>query len=119
MIRELVCVSCPLGCALKAELNDAGEVVAVSGNTCKRGERYAIDECTHPVRMVTSTVKVRGAAQPVVPVKTSCPIPKDKMFDIMREIDSGTAKAPIRIGDVLIANVCDTGADIVATNEVK
>ena len=119
MIRELVCVSCPLGCALKAEINDKGEVTAVTGNTCKRGEKYAIDECTNPVRMVTSTLKVEGACLPVVPVKTSKPVPKGKMFDIMKAIDSCEVKAPIKIGDVLISNVCDTGADIVATNELK
>ncbi len=119
MIRELVCVSCPLGCALKAEINDKGEVVSVTGNTCKRGEKYAIDECTNPVRMVTSTLKVKGGCLPVVPVKTSKPVPKGKMFDIMKAIDSTEVKAPVEMGDVLICDVCGTGADIIATNELK
>ena len=118
MIRELVCVACPLGCALSVELNDKGEVLSVSGNTCPRGEKYAVDECTNPVRMLTSTVKVNGGSLPVVPVKTSKPIPKDKMFDCMKVINSEVVDAPVRMGEVIICNVCDTGADIVATNEV-
>ncbi len=118
MTRDMICVSCPIGCALHVELDDAGKVVSVSGNTCKRGEKYAVDECTNPVRMLTSTIRVNGGMLPVVPVKTSVPIPKGKMFECMQAINNEVADAPIKIGDVLIANVCDTGADIIATNEV-
>lgn len=116
MIRELVCVSCPLGCGLKVELDDSGAVINVTGNTCPRGKKYAVDECTNPVRMVTSTVKVKGGEHPVVPVKTSKPVPKGLMFEIMKEINSVTVEAPVKIGDVVIENVLGTGADIIATN---
>ncbi len=116
MIRELVCVSCPLGCSLKVELSEDGGVINVEGNTCPRGKKYAVDECTNPVRMVTSTVKVTGGEHPVVPCKTSKPVPKSMMFEIMKEINSTTVKAPVKMGDVLIENVCSTGADIIATN---
>ncbi len=118
MIKELICVACPLGCPLSVEMNEKGEILSVSGNTCPRGEKYAIDECTNPVRMLTSTVKVNGGSLPVVPVKTSKPIPKDKMFECMKVINSEVVDAPVRMGEVIICNVCDTGADIVATNEV-
>lgn len=116
--RELICVSCPVGCAVVAELSDSGEVLSVAGNTCKRGEIYAKAECTHPERMVTSTVRVEGGRLPVVPVKTSRPVPKEKIFDIMAAINTITLKAPVTIGDIVIQNVLDSGADIVATNEV-
>ena len=79
--KELVCVSCPIGCSITVELSDSGEVLSVTGNTCKRGDAYARAECTHPERMVTSTVKVEGGRLPVVPVKTSSPIPKEKIFE--------------------------------------
>ena len=118
MTRDMICVSCPIGCALHVELDEAGKVISVSGNTCKRGEKYAIDECTNPVRMLTSTVRVNGGKLPVVPVKTSVPIPKSKMFECMTAINNEVADAPIKLGDVLIANICDTGADIIATNDV-
>ena len=115
--RELTCIGCPLGCSITVTMENA-EILDVTGNTCKRGEKYAIDECTNPVRMLTSTVRVNGGKLPVVPVKTSVPIPKGKMFECMAAINNEVADAPIKLGDVLIANVCDTGADIVATNEV-
>lgn len=118
MTRELICVACPLGCPLSVELNEKDEVVSVSGNTCPRGEKYAVDECTNPVRMLTTTVKVNGGSLPVVSVKTSKPIPKGKMFECMKVINSEVVDAPVRMGEVIICNVCDTGADIVATNEV-
>ena len=65
MTRDMICGSCPIGCPLHVELDDAGKVLSVSGNTCKRGEKYAIDECTNPVRMLTSTIRVNGGALPV------------------------------------------------------
>ncbi|MBE6746841.1 MAG: DUF1667 domain-containing protein [Ruminococcaceae bacterium] len=118
MTKEMICVSCPLGCMLSVELNDKNEVISVSGNTCKRGEQYAVDECTNPVRMLTSTMKVEGGKLPVIPVKTSKPIPKGKMFECMEIINSVSVDAPVKMGEVLISNICDTGVDIVATNEM-
>ena len=118
MVRDLICVSCPLGCPLHVELTEDGkEVISVSGNTCKRGDQYARSECTNPVRVLTSTMKVNGGTLPVVPCKTSAPIPKGKMFECMEAINSRVIDAPVHIGDILIKNICDTGADIVATNE--
>lgn len=115
--RDLICVSCPIGCAVSVELSDDGEVLSVKGNTCKRGESYAKAECTHPERMVTSTVKVVGGRLPVVPVKTSAPIPKELIFDCMKEINKIILNAPVGIGDIAIKNVLGLGVDIVATNE--
>lgn len=115
--RELVCVSCPMGCAITVELNDNGEVVSVTGNTCPRGDKYARQECLHPERMVTSTVKVEGGRLAVVPVKTAQPIPKELIFNCMQEINKVTMKAPVHIGDVVVQNVLGTGVDVLATNE--
>ena len=39
-IRELTCIGCPMGCQLRATLED-GVVTAVTGNTCPRGDAYA------------------------------------------------------------------------------
>ena len=80
--KELVCVSCPIGCSITVELSDSGEVLSVTGNTCKRGDAYARAECTHPERMVTSTVKVEGGRLPVVPVKTSSPYPRRRFSNV-------------------------------------
>ncbi len=113
-IRELTCINCPLGCQLRVEMNE-GEVVSVSGNTCKRGDIYARKEVVSPTRTVTSTVAVVGGVHPVVPVKTKSDIPKSKIFDCMKEINAAAVKAPVHIGDVIIENVCSSGVDVVAT----
>lgn len=117
--RELTCIGCPLGCALRVELNDAGEVVSVSGNTCKRGEEYGRREVTAPVRMVASTVRVTGGKAAVVPVRTATDIPKGKIFDCMDEIRNAVVAAPVKIGDVVIENVAGTGVSIVASKAVE
>ena len=115
MKKNLICVSCPLGCPIEVEIEN-GKVVAVTGNTCKRGDAYARAEITNPVRSLTTSVKVENGLHPVVPVKSSGPVPKDKMFDCMKEINSVTVKAPVKIGDVVIENILGLGVDIVATN---
>lgn len=111
--RNLTCIICPLGCALTVTLDENGKVTEVVGNTCPRGKQYAIDECTNPVRTITSTVRCEDDG--VVAVKTSRPIPKAKMFDVMNEINGAVAPSHVRVGDVIIENVCDTGANIIAT----
>lgn len=116
MIKNIVCVACPMGCPITVELSDKKEVVTVTGNTCPRGKAYAITECTAPTRMLTSTAKVIGGRTAMVPVKTSVPIPKEMMFDIMKEINKVEVSSPVQIGQVLIENVLGTGADIIATN---
>ena len=116
-MKELICINCPLGCHLSVDDSDAANV-KVTGNTCPRGVTYAVSEVTAPKRMVTSSVPVEGRAQRVS-VKTSQPIPKGKIFDCLAELKKVTAKAPVAIGDVLLSNVCDSGADVIATREVK
>ena len=115
MKRSVICVSCPRGCPVDVEIEN-GEIISVTGNTCKRGDEYARAEVTHPVRSLTTTVKVEGGVHPVVPVKSSAPVPKEKMFDCMQAINSATAKAPVKIGDVVIENILGLGVNIVATN---
>ena len=115
--REMVCVSCPMGCAITVELDDNNEVISVTGNTCPRGDKYSRQECTNPERMLTSTVKVEGGRLPVVPVKSASPIPKEMLFDAMKEVNKVTLKAPVTFGDVAVKNILGTGIDIVVTNE--
>lgn len=115
--REMVCVSCPMGCAITVELDDNNEVISVTGNTCPRGDKYARQECTHPERMLTSTVKVEGGRLPVVPVKSASPIPKEMLFDAMKEVNKVTLKAPVTFGDIAVKDILGTGIDIVVTNE--
>ncbi len=110
MIKELTCIVCPMGCSLKAEIiND--RVVNITGNTCARGENYAVAEFTDPRRTVTTTIKCDNGK--VLPVKTDRAVPKDKMFDCIKIINSNVAHLPISVGDVIIKDVF--GSNIVAT----
>lgn len=118
-IRELTCISCPLGCQLKVEVDEAGQVLAVTGNTCKRGEIYGRKEVSAPERTVTSTVKVLGGKDPVVSVRTQGEIPKGKMFQCMEEIRAASVTAPVAIGDVVIPGVAGTDVRVVATKAVE
>ena len=117
-IKELTCINCPLGCALEVTLED-GEVTAVSGNTCPRGEAYGKKEVTNPTRIVTSTVRVTGGTRPVVSGKTKEDIPKGAIFDITDALADAQVKAPVNIGDVLVENIAGTGVDFVATAHVS
>ena len=112
MVRELTCIVCPKGCPLKVELEN-GAVANVTGHTCPRGKQYAVDECTHPMRTITTTVRATDGS--VVPVKTATTVPKELMFDCMKEINNAVLSLPAHIGDVVIANILGTGADVIVT----
>lgn len=118
LIRELICIGCPMGCQLTVNMEDADNIT-VTGNTCPRGEAYGKKEVTNPTRIVTSSVKINDGTIARVSVKTENDIPKGKIFDIMKEIREVTVTAPIHIGDVIIKNVADTGVDVIATKDVS
>lgn len=117
-IRNLTCISCPMGCPITVEM-EGEEIISVTGNTCKRGEVYARKEVTNPTRIVTSTVKVRGGAADMVSVKTKEDIPKGKIFECVRALKGVEIEAPVHIGDVVVQNAAGTGVDIVATKNVR
>lgn len=114
MTRELTCIVCPIGCSLRVEIEN-DKVVSVKGNTCPRGEKYAVNECTNPQRTVTSTVKCSDGS--IVSVKTDTTIPKDKVFECMKIINNTTIDLPVSVGDVIIENVF--GSNIVCTQNKK
>ena len=115
--RELTCIGCPLGCTMQVTLED-GAVVSVTGNTCPRGDAYARKEVTHPTRIVTTTVPVRGGTAATVSCKTRSDIPKDKIFAVVRALKAVTVAAPVTIGQVVLPNAADTGVDVIATKNV-
>lgn len=115
--RELTCIGCPMGCPLTVEIED-GNVVSVTGNTCKRGDVYARKEVTNPTRIVTSSVMVEGGTLAAVSVKTKEDIPKGKIFDCVKALKGVCVKAPVYIGDVIVSDVAGTGVDVIATKNV-
>lgn len=118
MIKDLTCINCPLGCSVSVKIED-DQIKEISGNTCKRGEVYAKNEMTNPVRTVTSTARVVGASQYLVSVKTEEAVPKDKIFDVMKEINKAHISGPVKIGDCVIENVAGTGIRVIATSKAS
>lgn len=117
-IKDLICIGCPLGCALIVELN-GDEVIRVTGNTCKIGENYGKKECTNPTRIVTSSVLVSGGKSKILSVKTDGDIPKAMISDCINALRGVIINAPINIGDVIIENILNTGINIISTKNIE
>lgn len=115
-MKEFICICCPQGCHLTVDDENG---YAVTGNTCKRGEEYGKSEATAPVRVVTSSVWVKGGAIDKCPVKTNKAIPKGKIFDVINELKDVNIEAPVKIGDVVVSSICGTDADVVVTKNIK
>ena len=113
MEHDLICIICPRGCHLHVDEN-----MNVTGNSCPRGAVYAKQELTNPTRTITSTVHCDSSVLPVCPVKTSSPIPKGKIFEVMEEINKAEVHVPVHIGDVVKADIAGTGSDLVSTREI-
>lgn len=115
-MKEFICIVCPKGCHLKIdEEND----YHTSGNRCPRGAEYGRKELTHPTRVITSTIRINKAYQPRVSVKTSCDVPKELIWDIMKRLNEITVQAPVHRGDIVEKNICNSGADLLITKDIK
>ncbi len=117
MKKELICINCPMGCNLDVTY-DAEKILDVKGNTCPRGKEYAAKEVFHPERIVTTTVCIRGASLPVLPVKTDKSVPKTLTFKIVQAASKAAVQAPVKVGDVIIGNVLETGINLIATRSL-
>ncbi|MCI5744876.1 MAG: DUF1667 domain-containing protein [Erysipelotrichaceae bacterium] len=113
-MKSFICIECPKGCHLTIDEN-----FNVTGNSCIRGKNYAINEIKCPKRILTSTVKLTNASISRLPVITSAPIPKDKMFDVIKEIHKVSISAPVKLHDIIISNVCNLSIDIIATRTIN
>jgi CxxC motif-containing protein len=116
--RKLTCIACPLGCSICVMLSE-GRILRVFGNKCKKGAEYAVEECTNPVRTLTGTVRLIGGDEPLLPVKSDRLVPKGKIFDCMREINSCSVSAPVKIGDIVIKGILGMDANIVAAGKAE
>ncbi len=118
MLREYTCIMCPKGCDMTAELDDKGTLLSVSGHTCKKGEEYVIQELTDPRRNIATSVLIEGGEIPLVSVRLTSAIPKDRIFDAMEVIKKVKVKAPVEVGQVIIQNILELDSDVVITKKV-
>lgn len=117
MNRLLTCIECPQGCRLAAD-TDGTRVISVAGHECPRGESYAKQEVEAPMRTLTATVLTRGLELRLLPVRTSKPIPKEKLLPAMEAVKLITLTSPVKTGSVIAGNFLGLGADLVATREL-
>jgi len=114
--KALTCITCPIGC--KLHVTGTIEELKVDGNDCPKGETYAIDEITNPLRTVCTTVKIEGGIHPVIPVKTDKPIADKYKLDVVKAVKDITLTSPVKMGEVIISDIFGTGINIVAQRDM-
>jgi len=116
--RHFTCVTCPIGCEIDVELQD-GRVVSMEGNKCDKGEEFVLQELEEPMRILTTTVRLKGARWAMLPVRSDAPVPRRLLFRAIEELAGVELQAPVKLYDVVLKNVAGTGANIVATRNME
>jgi len=117
MRKHFTCVICPLGCEIDVE-EEKGSIVVLSGNRCDRGKEFIIQELKEPLRVLTTTVKIKGAEFNMLPVRTDKPVPKKLIPVIMEDIAKIEVNAPVKMYDTIIENIAGTGINLIATRSM-
>jgi len=116
MKKELVCINCPIGCHLSVDIEN-GMASNTTGNLCYRGCDYAKQEAIRPMRILTCLIPVKGLDKPLS-LRTDGLIPKDMIFSCVAELKNYHPSPPIRCGDMIIQNICNTGCNMIATMDI-
>lgn len=120
--RHFHCTTCPSECALTIETcideNRVEHVLSVQGNRCARGRKFAEQEVIRPMRILATTIVVRGGDEKLLPVRTARPIPRDLHLRAMRDIRHASVTAPVHMGDVVMSDLLGTGVDLIASMNV-
>jgi len=116
--KHFTCVTCPIGCEINVELQDS-DVVSIEGSKCTKGQEFVSQELEEPMRILTTTVRMKGAKWAMLPVRTDEPIPKRLFFQVIKELANIELQAPVKISDVIVGDIAGTGANIVATRNMK
>lgn len=117
------CTTCPSECLLTVEVERSAdgavvEVRSVTGNSCLRGDTFAHQELTCPMRVLTTTVAVSGGDEALLPVRTAEAIPLELHAQAMDLIRGLVVKAPIHMSDVVLPNLLNTGIDLIASMDI-
>jgi CxxC motif-containing protein len=114
----MICIECPLACRVILTVDDTGVVKKITGNECKQGRSYILQEFKLPMRILTATVQTEGCRRPSLSVKSSKPLPKSMLRRCMLILSEVKTKPGLHIGDIIIVNILDTKVDIVCTKEL-
>ncbi len=116
--EHFTCVVCPIGCEIDVELKDS-DVVSIEGSKCAKGKEFVLQELEEPMRILTTTIRIKGAEWAMLPVRSDRPIPKRLLFAVMKELANIELQAPVKMSDLIISDVAGTGANIVATRTME
>ncbi len=118
MIKHLTCIECPVSCRLEVDIEN-GKVVDIKGNKCPKGVTYGRQEIENPMRILTTTILAKNMEVKLVPVRTSSPIPKEKLLDAISEIRKIVLDRPVQCGEIIRRNLLGLGVDVIATRSCK
>lgn len=123
MLREFTCIICPNGCEITADIEKKADgsldIKSIEGATCPKGEAYVKQELTNPMRNIATSVLVKGGVLPLVSVRLTSPIPKERIFDAMAEIRRHTLTAPVKTGDVVVKGLLGYDSDVIVTKDIE
>jgi len=112
--KHFTCVTCPVGCEVDVEVQD-GSILSLTGNKCDKVKEFVLQELKEPMRVLTTTVRIKGAKWAMLPVRTDKAIPKRLFLQAMGELAKVDLRAPVHISEVIVKDIAGSGANIVAT----
>jgi CxxC motif-containing protein len=116
MTKKFICIVCPNSCRLT--VTEVAGNITVGGNECPRGEKHGIHEYREPTRMLTTTVAIGGGTLPRLPVISREELPRAMLERCLEALYKMKLNAPLRCGDVVVENICNTGVDVVASRSM-
>jgi len=116
--KVFTCIACPLGCQLEIVLKGK-KIKEVKGAKCRRGKKYAEEEFYNPGRILTTTVRVKEGKCALLPVRSTKPVPLRLLRKCVKVLSSIEVKAPVRMGEVVVRDILNTGADIISTRNIS
>ncbi len=118
--KKMRCIVCPEGCTMEAEFEtDSKKIISLAGYNCKRGIKFAEDEITNPLRMLTTTIGIDSKTAQRLAVRSNVPVPKEKIAPMIAIAKQKRAKAPVKMGEVIITDILGSGVDIISSSTVE
>ena len=118
MKRELVCIFCPKSCRLSVEY-EGNQLISVDGAVCFKGKEFATSEIADPRRNFAGSVMIRNGRFRTLSVKSSHPIPLEKLVLLGKLSHDIVVEAPVEVGDKVASGLLDGEVDLIATRKVS
>lgn len=117
--EKITCIVCPRACTITLTIDSKGRIINIIGYGCNRGKIFAKEEITNPKRIITTTIRIENGLWKMLPVRTVSHVPKQKQFEILKEIHKIIIKAPVKMNQIIIRNVSNTGVDVIAERDMS